>query len=261
MGRKRVTVQFGAAMQTADVWVNGLHKTRHLGGYLPFTVDLTQDAAAGKPIVIAARLDNRDTDQVPPGKPTDDLDFNYPGGLYRGVKLIATDPVHVSDPVDANIVAGGGVFVTYSDVSEQGATVQIKTDAANDADANAHGCTVRSALMDAAGQLVKQALSDPVLIAAQGHHEFTQSLTFRAPRLWYPDHPYLYTLVTTISHDGQPVDEIRTRLGIRTLALGRGGLHINGQPFHISGSNRHQEYPYIEYALSPERLPPGRAAH
>ena len=248
---KRVTIQFGAAMQVADVWVNGVHETRHLGGYLPFMVDLTDQAAAGKPIVIAARLDNRDTNQVPPGKPTNDLDFNYPGGLYRGVKLVITDPVHVSDPVDANIVAGGGVFVTYTDVSAESATVQVKTDVADDADTNAHTCTVRSALMDATGQLVKQTLSDPVMIAARGHHEFTQTLTVEGPNLWHPDHPYLYTLVTTVSHDGRPADEVRTRLGLRTLALGRGGLHINGQPFRISGSNRHQEYPYIEYALSP----------
>ena len=81
-------------------------------------MDLTEEAALDHPLVIAVRLDNRDTDQVPPGKPTNDLDFNYPGGLYRGVKLIVTDAVHVTDPVSANIVAGGGIFVTYSDVSK-----------------------------------------------------------------------------------------------------------------------------------------------
>ena len=248
---KRVSLRFGAAMQVADVWVNGVHKTRHLGGYLPFTVDLTGEAATTKPIVVAARLDNRDTDQVPPGKPTDGLDFNYPGGLYRGVALVVTDPVHVSDPVDANIVAGGGVFVTYSDVSEGSATLRIKTDVADDLETIAPKCTVRSTLMDAAGRFVLAATSDPVMISARGHHEFIQTLVVDSPRLWHPDHPSLYTLVTTVSRAGQPTDEVRTRLGIRTFALGRGGLHINGKSFPIHGSNRHQEYPYLEYALSP----------
>ncbi len=247
---KRVSIQFGAAMQIADVWVNGIQKTRHLGGYLPFTVDLTGEAATGQPIVIAVRLDNRDTDQVPPGKPTNDLDFNYPGGLYRGVKLIVTDPVHVTDPIAANLVAGGGVFVTYSDVSDQSATVHVKTDVANDGDALVHQCRVRSALLDDSEQTVMETVSEPILFSAHDHHEFVQTLLVDSPRLWHPDHPNLYTLRTTVSRDGQGVDEVNTRIGIRSFILDN-RVRINGQEFHMMGSNRHQEYPYIEYALSP----------
>ena len=249
---RRVSLRFGAAMQIADIWVNGVHKARHLGGYLPFTVDLTREAATGQPIMIAARLDNRDTDLVPPGKPTNDFDFSYPGGLYRGVTLVVTDPVHVTDPVEADVVAGGGVFVTYSDVSDDSAAVHVKTDVADDSDAIARGCTVRSTLMDAAGRFVQAATTDPVIVSAGGHHEFAQTLVVDSPRLWHPDHPNLYTLITTVSRDGQPTDEVRTRIGIRTFALGRGGLHVNGKPFSIHGSNRHQEYPYLEYAFSPD---------
>ena len=247
---KRVTVQFGAAMQVADVWVNGVHKTRHLGGYLPFTIDLTSETAAGQTLVLAVRLDNTDTDQVPPGKPTNDLDFNYPGGLYRGVKLSITDPVHVTDPIAANIVAGGGIFVTYSDVSEVSATVHVKTDIANDGDTLVHQCRVRSALLDSAGQTVAQTLSEPLLLSAHDHHEFVQALTVDSPRLWHPDHPNLYTLRTTVSRDGVGVDEVQTRIGIRSFVLDS-RVRINGHEFHMMGSNRHQEYPYIEYALSP----------
>ncbi len=247
---KRVSVQFGAAMQIAQVWVNGNPKVTHLGGYLPFTVDLTEDAATGKPLVIAVRLDNRDTKLVPPGKPTNDLDFNYPGGLYRGVKLIVTDPVHVSDPIAANIVAGGGVFVTYSDVSDQSATVHVKTDVANDGETLAHQCRVRSTLLDGAGQAVAEAISEPTLLSAHDHHEFVQTLLVDSPKLWHPDHPNLYTLRTTVSREGTPTDEIHTRIGIRSFVLDN-RVRINGQEFHMMGSNRHQEYPYLEYALSP----------
>ena len=247
---KQVTVQFGAAMQVADVWVNGVHETRHLGGYLPFTLNITPEAATKQPIFLAVRLDNRDTDQVPPGKPTADLDFNYPGGLYRGVTLKVTDLVHVTDPIAANIIAGGGVFVTYSDVSDQSATVHIKTDVANDGDVIVHQCRVRSALLDGAGQLVVQTVSEPLLLSARDHHEFVQTLRVDSPRLWHPDHPNLYTLRTTVSRDSLPVDEVQTRVGIRSFVLDN-RVRINGQEFHMRGSNRHQEYPYLEYALSP----------
>ncbi len=64
-----------AAMQVADVWVNGTHRLQHVGGYLPFRVDLTRDVERGGPVVIAVRLDNRDNPSVPPGKPLAKMDF------------------------------------------------------------------------------------------------------------------------------------------------------------------------------------------
>jgi len=247
---KQVSIQFGAAMQVADVWVNGEHKTRHLGGYLPFTVDLTGEARSDKPIVVAVLLDNRDTNLVPPGTPTDGLDFNYPGGLYRGVKLIVTDPVHISDPISANIVAGGGIFVTYTDVSKESATIHVKTDIANDSGDVARNCVVRQSLVGSDGVEIASDSTEPVMIPGTGHHEFVQSFVVDRPRLWDPDHPNRYILVTTISHDGHPADEVSTRIGIRTFTLGN-HISINGSELRIAGSNRHQEHPYIEYALSP----------
>ncbi len=247
---KRVTVQFGAAMQIADVWVNGIHRTQHLGGYLPFTVDITDQIATGQPLTLAVRLDNRDTDQVPPGKPTQDLDFNYPGGLYRGVLLRVTDPIHVSDAITANVVAGGGIFITYSDVSAASATVHVQTDVANDGDSLARRVTVHSTLLDVAGNTVTEAVSPGVLLSAHDHHAVIQTLTVDHPHLWSPDHPALYTLRTVVSRGGTRVDQVSTRIGIRSVTLDS-RLRINGQEVRIVGSNRHQEYPYLEYALSP----------
>jgi hypothetical protein len=43
----KLFIEFGAAMQLADVWVNGVHKIQHQGGYAPFTIDLTADLAHG----------------------------------------------------------------------------------------------------------------------------------------------------------------------------------------------------------------------
>jgi beta-galactosidase len=249
---KRVGIQFGAAMQIADVYVNGVHRTRHLGGYLPFTIDLTGDikASGATPIVIAVRLDNRDTDQVAPGKPTSDLDFNYPGGLYRSVKLIVTEPVHITDPIAANIVAGGGIFVTYSDVSDQSATVHVKTDVANDGDGLDHNVTVVQTLIDSSGTALLSTVSNPILLSSGDNHEVLQSFVVDSPKLWSPDHPNLYTLRTTVQVAGIGADMEDTTIGIRSFVLDN-RVRINGEEFHIAGTNRHQEYPYIEYALSP----------
>jgi beta-galactosidase len=78
---RSVAVRFGGAMQVAEVWLNGEYLLRRAGGYQCFSVDITDRIVYGGKNVIAVRLDNRDTAECPPGKPTADLHFNYPGGL------------------------------------------------------------------------------------------------------------------------------------------------------------------------------------
>ena len=247
---KKVFVEFGAAMQIAEVWVNGKQKVRHLGGYLPFTVDVTDDLRYDQPNVVAARLDNRDTEECPPGKPTKDLDFNYPGGLYRGVRLVVTDPIHISDPVSAGIEAGGGVFVQCKNVTEAKATVTIKTHVVNEDSKLIPSCAVLSILRDPQGREVARAKSLPLMISGSSGHHFNQELELANPMLWHPDHPSLYTLESQVIAHSHVTDRIRTRVGVRTFTLGS-RLLINGKEFHMVGSNRHQEYPYLEYAISP----------
>lgn len=248
--RKRVSIEFGAGMGIADVWVNGKAKSHHLGGYLPFTVDVTSEASAGGEMVIAVRLDNRDTQLAPPGKPMKALDFEYPGGLYRGAKLIVTSPVHVTDSIVANVEAGGGVFVTYENVSQTRATVRIKTHVINEGSdgQNAH---VISRLIGPDGIAV-QAKTEETALAAREARTFEQTIDVLSPKLWDPDHPSLYTLQSRVIVNGTEVEQIQTRLGIRDLKITDNGLVLNGKRLDICGSNRHQEYPYLEYAISPE---------
>ena len=48
-------------MHTADVYLNGQKLQRHVGGYLPFTVDITRQVKFGQENCLLVRLDNRDT--------------------------------------------------------------------------------------------------------------------------------------------------------------------------------------------------------
>jgi len=98
-------------MHTASILVDATEVARHTGGYLPFEVDLTDQLRDGRPHVLTLRLDNRENPEVPPGKPYDDLDFCWYGGLYRDAELRWYPDLHITDPVAAGEVAGGGVFV------------------------------------------------------------------------------------------------------------------------------------------------------
>ncbi|MDD7725893.1 MAG: glycoside hydrolase family 2 TIM barrel-domain containing protein [Bacteroidales bacterium] len=62
-------------------------------------------------------------------------------------------------------------------------------------------------------------------------------------KLWSPETPYLYTLRTSVSADGQERDAVTTKIGLRTLEWSVGsGLKINGKETELVGSNLHLDH-------------------
>lgn len=251
---KQLWLEFEGAMHLADVWVNGQHLIQHSGGYTPFVVDVTGMLHADRGNEILVRLDNRNNPLIPPGKPLETLDFCYYGGLYRDVNLIVKHPVHITHPIMANEVAGGGIFVTYPYVSKQEAEIKVKTQVSNKVGTQRH-LTIRHTLYEWSKKKrrgKKVALVESPLVLAAGttqHH--TQQFTVNNPKLWYPDSPALYVLRTEVM-DGRKVTDCEdTRIGIRRIEMTREkGFVINDKPLKLEGSNRHQEYPYVGNAIS-----------
>jgi beta-galactosidase len=247
MAGRKVYLKFEGAMNVADVWLNGAHLGRHLGGYLPFGFDVSGRLQPGSGNVLAVRLDNRD-DPVTGPKPLAALDFNTYHGLYRSVHLIVKDPLHITDPILAGRPGSGGVFVRYPSVSAEAAAVLVQAHVRNDG-ASARRFRVRYELRDGQGLIAAEAMSDPLALAAGSDTDVAQQLHVVAPALWSPRAPNLYTLHTQVLEDGRVVDEEVTRIGIRRLEMTAEGLRINGERTFLRGTNRHQEYPYVGYAL------------
>ncbi len=241
-------LNFQGAMQVADIWLNGSHLITHYGGYMPFTVDISKAARFNGDNTLLVRLDNSDNSEVPPGKPQDQLDFTYFGGLYRSVDLQVLQPLHITDPILSDKVAGGGIFVTYPDVSPNESTVQVQTEIANESDVR-RACTIAQELIGPDGKVVA-ADTQNATIAIRSSYVATQSLRVRNAKLWHPENPQLYLLHTTVSENGRLTDDQYSRIGIRTIRFEKDrGLLINGEPFFSIGANRHQDHPYVGYAL------------
>ena len=245
---RKVFLNFDGAMNVADVWLNGEHLGRHMGGWLPFGFDISERVVAGEANVVAVRLDNRDNPVTGP-KPLPQLDFNPYHGLYRSVHLVIKDPLHITDPILADKPGSGGLFVTYPDVSQEAATVRVQVHVRND-DSVLREFQVRTWLLNAEGRVAFSGVADPVSLAPGEDRALTQDLRVLAPRLWSPRTPDLYTLRAEIVENGVVVDDEMTRIGIRRIEISSEGFRINGEDIFLRGTNRHQEYPYIGYALS-----------
>jgi beta-galactosidase len=244
---KEIFLELEAAMSHSKIWLNGVLMTVHQGGYLPVVVDVTKYVKKGVQNTLAIRLNNTDNPITGP-KPLKKLDFNMYGGLYRNAWLIYKNKVHISHPVLANRVAGGGVFVTFPKVSEEESVLNIKTHVVNESREDQNVELLHSVFY--AGELVIKLRTKPFDLKLNDDHEFVEEISVPNAKLWSPKNPNLYQIETCVIVDGEVLDKEMTRVGIREFSFQNKELYINGEKTFLRGVNRHQEYPFIGYALS-----------
>jgi beta-galactosidase len=244
----KIFIRFEAAMSHAEVWLNDKKIGEHLGGYLPFTLDLSDVVNFNGPNLLKVKLRNIDNSIIGP-KPLNKLDFNTYGGLYRGVNLLIKNPLHITDEIHANKVASGGVFVTFPKISAVESVVNIKTHIANQYPDNKSFTLKQTLLLD--DNLVSQTEDKVSSLLANSDKQFSQQLVVKNAKLWSPKTPNLYQLVSEVYLDNQLVEQIHTRIGLRKFEFNeRHQLLINGEITFLRGVNRHQEYPHVGYATS-----------
>lgn len=245
---KRLFLYFEGANQVADVYINGKLAGEHKGGYTAFAFDITslvkwgEEAAAN---LVAVRVDNSVSPDIPPA-PT--ADFNSYGGIYRDVRLLATEPVHIT----TTDYGSQGVYVDTPGVSAESATIRVRGAVANDA-AQACECRVVNTVVSAEGRTVA-ILESAVNVAAGSEGDFEQtSGPISRPGLWSPDTPYLYTVRTQVYDGARLRDETESHVGFRWFSFNPDrGFFLNGKPFKLRGVNRHQDYAGLGNAVPAE---------
>ena len=246
---EKAFLHFEGVMMTAAVYLNGTWMGTHEGGYLPFTIDLSGELKNGKN-VLEVRVNNVDNPQIPPGKPLKDLDFNYYGGIYRNVKLIKTNEIHITDPILEDKVASGGIFVNFDEISPNFAKAKVLVHVKNESNKTAN-LRIETLIDDRQG-FSNQTLSGLKILKENTSEQFEAHLIVINPKLWSPSHPFLYDMTIRVYNGNQLVDEQHLKVGIRFFELKEDGFYLNNEKYFLSGTNRHQEYPYIGYALSDE---------
>lgn len=244
---KSVLLKFEGAMRVADVWLNGIHLYRNYGGFLPFTIDITEHLVTQTDNTLLVKLNNHDLATTGP-KPLHLLDFNTYGGLYRGVSLIVKPLIHITDEIHADVKGSGGIIIDYPLVTTEKAVVSVGTHILNK-HPNSKPFILKHRLL--MGEVEMMSKEVELQLQAGESRQFDISLEVQKPKLWSPKAPNLYQLVTYILLNGKTVDVKSTTLGIRKFTFDRdNNLLINNEKTFLRGVNRHQEYPHIGYALS-----------
>lgn len=249
-GRK-LFLHFEAIMGKSRIYMNGKLLTEHFGGYLPVSVDVTDELKWDEENVVAVWADNSNDPTYAPGKPQDMLDYAYFGGIYRDCWLIAHSKVYITDPNYERETAGGGLFVATSEVSDTSADILLRLHLRNDGGRDFTGRVVYS-LEDRDGRCVASA-QQRVSLPHEKAASRDSRLRVVAPQLWSPLSPYLYDLyVRVYDNHGNVIDGYRRRVGIRSIEFrGKDGFFLNGKPYGkpLIGVNRHQDFALVGNAV------------
>lgn len=220
---QQVYLEFRGVNASAEVELNGHAVGSHDGGYSTFRFDVTDLLQKGRN-QLAVRVDNSVNDRVYPQK----ADFTFYGGIYRDVNLVVVNRDHF----DMDYYGGSGIKVTPK-VTRQEATIRVETWRSGSGE-------IQVQVMDAEGHEVATGKGSDVALPLPNVH------------LWNGvKDPYLYTCVATLTVDGTPVDEVRTRFGVRSFYVDPDkGFFLNGQPYPLRGVSRHQDWKGIGNAIS-----------
>ena len=232
---RRIYVQFDGVMRNSTVWVNGHLMGTHPSGYTSFCYDLTDVLRYGEEgkNVIFVRVDAREYEG-----------WWYDGcGIYRHVWLLKTDPLHVGH---------WGTYVTTPRITDQSAEVSIHTTLLNEY-ACEKPCELVSTIVDASGKTIAT-VSTGAAIAAGDERKLEQTVAVPQPKLWSPDTPYLYQVLTEVRSEDKVVDTYETPFGIRSIEFTADrGFLLNGKPLIIKGTCNHQDFAGLGAAL-PDRV-------
>lgn len=286
----RVFVEFDGAMTSAQVSINGRILGDHDGGYVPFSFDLTDHLRDGEN-VLNVRLDSTERPDVPPnGYMVDYLTF---GGIYRDVRLLYVEPVHIKDVFvwTKNLLTDAPELycdVTVRNLDSRPHEVLVAPNLLNLAPGRlpfsasvisvpANGETTFQAKMSADRLLGnEQTFTFDLAPGEQSQAGLVQRQVEVAPpppiQLWSLENPTLYTVeVLLLNYDqrvvspenpanwtipidrDQIIDQQETRFAFREVIFKDDGFYLNGERVKLIGLNRHQLYPYIGGA-APARL-------
>jgi len=197
--KDKVFLHFGAVNQIADVYLNGEHLGNHIGGYMPFSFEISSHLKEENTLEVRVKNDFDDY-VLPYGKQCrkrGGMWYTPASGIWQTV-WIESVPENYIEKINIDVDINK---VTFEIKGAQTGEVHIKTPQ---------------------GEIVKS--------FNNGKCEYIP----QNPELWSPENPYLYYCTVAID-----TDSVQTYFAIRTLEIkkanGISKTFLNGKPYFFHG--------------------------
>lgn len=211
---KRALLCFTASDYETDVWVNGNHVIKHIGGFTPFSADITEYLKEGENEIVVRCIDTLET-AVPRGKQSWTGEqftcYYYPNsGIWGSVwiEFFGVDCIEnysLQSDIDNRRVYGY-IETLYGKADEAEIVLTFKDK-----------------------RIKKQRISldgkrtDYSINLADNAFDFGELL-------WWVDNPNLINVDYVLYKDGNICDNAHARIGLRKISVEDGKIYLNDRP-------------------------------
>ncbi len=211
--KERILLHFGAVDQLAKVYVNGSLVGMHEGGYLPFTLDITEfvKKGVGEQNLLTVKVTDRLSGDYPYGKQCKKrggMWYTPVSGIWQSVWLENVPETYMEKVILKPDLRG--VHVTIKGVNAFDVEIPLSN-----------------------GEIFRQSFKGPGAYIDLSAHTCADGSAY-TPRLWTIEQPYLYTMKIRAGED-----EAETYFALRTVEIqNRDGVNrvcLNNEPVFLHG--------------------------
>ncbi|RKR13035.1 uncharacterized protein DUF4982 [Maribacter vaceletii] len=221
---KNTYILFDGVYNNATFWLNGKLLGENPYGYSPVYFDITNALnEGGQENVLTVHVDH--SRYV-------DSRWYTGSGIYRNVKLVTLNKLHI--PI-------WGTYLTTPEISKEEAKVSIAVTVENKEEFN-NKFELSTKIIDKNGNKVALKTDSKLKLKKGSKSTFNQEIIVVNPELWDTENPTMYKAVTSISKNGEIIDEYTTPFGIRSLHFDvKSGFYLNGVNTDVKGICIHHD--------------------
>ncbi|NCB01691.1 MAG: glycoside hydrolase family 2 protein, partial [Spirochaetia bacterium] len=228
---KRNVIEFEGVATRSSVYLNGNLACIHDGGFTPFTIDIPQELLnEKKDIVLVVKADASETLPIAPYGGV--IDYVVPVGIYREVFLYITEKEYIEN------------CFTYSRKGTSFDKRELLTEVTLHIDEKKREeYEIEQLILDQEKRVIHSSTFILHASLCKEHYEV------EGIELWSIKTPTLYTIGTILKKRGKEIDREEHSFGFRDVEFRSDGFFLNGELVKLRGLNRHQQYPYVGFAM------------
>ncbi|WP_423126697.1 glycoside hydrolase family 2 TIM barrel-domain containing protein [Gaoshiqia sp. Z1-71] len=228
---RQVFIRFEGVQYAYEVYVNGQKAGEWSSSYNAASFNITDLVQPGKENTLAVRVSTRSK-----GYQFDLNDCWALSGIFRDVTLFSTPDLHIDD------------FTVQTFLNnDRSANIRIAVKLQDEKKEISGSYVLKAILNSPEGKVVQEK-------SWVAQTENSAELTVNFPELWTAETPALYSLALSLLKDGNEIQRVNQKVGIREVKIDGTVLKLNGKALKLRGVDHHDLVPETGRTLSREQI-------